>query len=348
MRATTILVILLCPSLLAIGVGAVAPPGLAVPQELRFFEVRGTSQDLFDHQIRFMMDTATPIGEGSMAPDCSDVRFILSPSPGQALTDVPLPHWIEDGCGTNATRVWIRIPELRAGSSRILAMAYGAHELPVSAGPEGTFLFFDDFDGDKLGDDWIARAVFAEASENWSADVEGGILRFQRGGGNQVILETREEFDAHLAVETRMQVAPQTLRGSTLSHYYTELHARSGGCIDAVTVSIDPFYDTQISRGGSYGFEDQCGSAESAVPIPDPPLGAWFRASLVLLPTKIGSAFDDAELAWNSGPVAQDPRQVGIYGGAPAAGFRSSAETLVDWFALRRSASEEPQVVPLG
>jgi Domain of unknown function (DUF2341). len=53
------------------------------------------------------VDTALLIAQGKMKPDCSDIRFTyLYPN----NTEVEIPYWIESGCNTANTIIWIKVP----------------------------------------------------------------------------------------------------------------------------------------------------------------------------------------------------------------------------------------------
>lgn len=63
------------------------------------------------------VDTATLIGEGKMRGDCGDIRFV--DSNGSTL----LQYWIEGGCNTSATQIWVRVPSSTVGKG--IYMYYG-------------------------------------------------------------------------------------------------------------------------------------------------------------------------------------------------------------------------------
>jgi hypothetical protein len=60
-------------------------------------EYQNTQQD-----ILIEIDTETLISEGKLSFDCKDIRFVDSDNQN------PLPYWIEGGCNTKETQVWIR------------------------------------------------------------------------------------------------------------------------------------------------------------------------------------------------------------------------------------------------
>ncbi len=63
------------------------------------------------------IDTATLISQGKMRSDCGDIRFVDS-------NDITaLQYWIEDGCNTTNTQIWIRVPTSTSGKR--IYMYYG-------------------------------------------------------------------------------------------------------------------------------------------------------------------------------------------------------------------------------
>ncbi|MDK2372915.1 MAG: DUF2341 domain-containing protein [Candidatus Korarchaeota archaeon] len=72
---------------------------------------------LTDHQVLVEFDSSALISRGEMRPDCGDLRFTDA-------SDNPLSYWIESGCGTPTTRVWVRVPRIDPGYN-VLRMYHG-------------------------------------------------------------------------------------------------------------------------------------------------------------------------------------------------------------------------------
>jgi len=68
---------------------------------------------LTDYDIVFSLDTATPIGATAMTADCGDIRIKDSDN----VTG--LTYWIESGCNTANTQIWVRVPSIPNGSKTI-------------------------------------------------------------------------------------------------------------------------------------------------------------------------------------------------------------------------------------
>jgi len=86
----------------------------------RAIEVADSSNDDQDeYQVMLTLDTEALILAGKLRADCGDLH----------VTDTdgvtPLPQWIARGCGAADTEVWVRMPNLIGGGSRLLYLYYG-------------------------------------------------------------------------------------------------------------------------------------------------------------------------------------------------------------------------------
>ena len=76
-----------------------------------------TNDDITDAQIYVIVDTASLISEGKLNNDCSDLRMTDS-------TGTMLPYWIETGCNSVSTKVWIKA-NAQVNTDKYLYMYYG-------------------------------------------------------------------------------------------------------------------------------------------------------------------------------------------------------------------------------
>ncbi|OQA82213.1 MAG: tRNA(Glu)-specific nuclease WapA precursor [Microgenomates group bacterium ADurb.Bin238] len=72
----------------------------------------GSQQSNYDALIE--LDTASLISAGKMQSDCDDIRFWSDSSLSSSLN-----YFLESGCNTNATQIWVRIPTLNSGDNVI-------------------------------------------------------------------------------------------------------------------------------------------------------------------------------------------------------------------------------------
>lgn len=80
--------------------------------------VENSGSTLTNEDILVVIDTATLVTANKLQNDCDDLRFVDSDE------STYLSYWIEGGCNTSTTRVWVRIPSLAAGGETIY-MYYG-------------------------------------------------------------------------------------------------------------------------------------------------------------------------------------------------------------------------------
>jgi hypothetical protein len=94
------------------------------------------STKLYDYQVPVVFNSAALISAGKMRSDCGDIRF----------TDAYglLSYWLEEGCNTTTTRVWVRVLAIPVGNSTI-TLTYGDNALTSASNGTATFFFFDDF-----------------------------------------------------------------------------------------------------------------------------------------------------------------------------------------------------------
>ncbi|MCK5630303.1 MAG: DUF2341 domain-containing protein, partial [Nanoarchaeota archaeon] len=105
-----------------------------------------SGSNLTDYQVLLTVDSSSLISEGKMQADCDDIRFTDSDG------STELSYWLESGCNTASTKVWVKVPSLAASSTRTLYMYYGNLSTTYnnSLGGNDTFDFFDDFSGSLL------------------------------------------------------------------------------------------------------------------------------------------------------------------------------------------------------
>jgi hypothetical protein len=97
-----------------------------------------SGEDLSNFQVEVSLDTSTPISEGKMQNDCSDLRFVES---GKEID-----YWVESGCNTASTRIWLEVKDLRAGNKESIYVYYGNSSVSSSSDGDSTFNYFENFE----------------------------------------------------------------------------------------------------------------------------------------------------------------------------------------------------------
>jgi len=70
---------------------------------------------LSDYQVNISLNTQALVSAGKMRSDCGDLRIVASNDSSQ------LPFWIESGCNTTATKIWVKATSIPTGTSTIYA-----------------------------------------------------------------------------------------------------------------------------------------------------------------------------------------------------------------------------------
>ena len=92
---------------------------------------------LTDYQVKVVINTQALIAEGKMNADGSDIRF-----GDENCTE--LSYWIASGINTATTVVWVKVPNVTAGSTEV-NLFYGKADASAASNGASTFLYFDDF-----------------------------------------------------------------------------------------------------------------------------------------------------------------------------------------------------------
>lgn len=80
--------------------------------------VENSGTELINEDVLITVDTASLVTTGKIQNDCDDLRFTDSDE------TTSLTYWVEGGCNSTNTQIWVRIPSLTAGGKTIY-MYYG-------------------------------------------------------------------------------------------------------------------------------------------------------------------------------------------------------------------------------
>ena len=93
------------------------------------------STTLTDYQILVTLDTSTLISQGKMRSDCGDIRF--TDSDGSTL----LSYWLESGCNSADTKIWVKVPNIPANSNKTIYVYYGNPSATSQSSETATFVY---------------------------------------------------------------------------------------------------------------------------------------------------------------------------------------------------------------
>ena len=121
-------------------------PSSTYRREINITERSGN--DLINFPVLIILDTLSLISQGKMRADCGDLRFTNTSEANPSLWKKLYPYWIESGCNTSETKIWVNIDELPSLSTKQIYLHYGNLSLPPMSNATATISFYDDFSSD--------------------------------------------------------------------------------------------------------------------------------------------------------------------------------------------------------
>ena len=128
-----------------------------------------SGQDLENFTVKIETDTSNLVSDGKLQTSCQDIRF--TGTEDQQLID----HWIESGCGTSETVIWVEIPMLNASEDEQIFMYYGNPEASQGSDGGNTFQVFDGFEDGTVSSQWT------DLNSGDSVSESGGRLEVTKG-----------------------------------------------------------------------------------------------------------------------------------------------------------------------
>jgi hypothetical protein len=167
-----------------------------------------------------------------MRSDCGDIRFTDSDKITQ------LSYWIESGCNTASTQIWVKVPTIPASSTKTIYVYYGNLSATSQSNGANTFIFFDDF---------------TQYPEGSNINGQGGWIQQSYSSNSQAIIQT---FNGkkHLKLYAYQYAnnvkhplnIPNSVRVVSTAYYYSGDQAFSIYLFDGST------YTTYYEPGNSY------------------------------------------------------------------------------------------------
>ena len=189
-------------------------------RQITITEQSGTT--LTDYQVKLTIDTQTLISQGKMRSDCGDIRFTWYNT--TSSTEQNISYWIESGCNTANTIVWIKVPEIPASSSTTVYMYYGNPDATSESNGDNVFELFDDFDGTSL--DTSKWQITVNGDSSYNIDNSTLYMHIPNvGDSNRITLQTNTNFSKNLIFRTKRKANPNSGRkqiivgGDTRAYY---------------------------------------------------------------------------------------------------------------------------------
>ncbi len=170
--------------------------------------------DLTDYPVKVRVNTWDLIYNGYMEDDCSDIRF--SESADDWSLNEGLPYWIESGCNTGATVIWIKVPLVPGNSTKKIYMYFGNSSAPSYSNGERVFTFFDGFDTSSLN---TSKWTFS----GYDYYLTGNTLRlFAPSGDVYSQIRSTELFlpSDDIILEFRSSLSPAQAGSRTIQGFY--------------------------------------------------------------------------------------------------------------------------------
>lgn len=188
--------------------------------------VENSGATLTNEDVLITLDTAALVTAEKLQTDCSDFRF--SDSDGTTSLD----YWIEDGCNTTSTKIWVRIPSLTAGGKTIY-MYYGNNSVSSGALPWG-------------GNVYMYADTTCPTGWTRASDLDGKFLYGSDTYGTNGGSDSHSQGDATC---TSTSISTSTLSGSTTGSLTgtTSTHTHSNLKATLLSTTIIPPYTSMIT-----------------------------------------------------------------------------------------------------
>ena len=180
--------------------------------------VSNSKSQLINEDVLIEYDTKSLIEEGKLQDDCDDLRFIDSDD------STSLSYWIEGGCNTQNTQIWVRIPKLPQ-SGETIYMYYGNESAPNAQETwSGEFLLMKD---SSCTDTWNTKSDTGQ--DFYQRFPKGASVYGETGGTSshshpQTILTTGYQLSTTSSVKrgSNIQIAGVHTHTTTLTSQSTE------------------------------------------------------------------------------------------------------------------------------
>ena len=176
-------------------------------------------------------DSSALISEGKMKSDCTDIRFVDSDD------STLLSHWIEGGCNTTATQIWVRVP--------------------TSAASKGIYIYYGNSSASSTAMSWNGKAILYSTSScptGWSRETAfdnrfayGGTTYGTTGGSSS------HNHGGSLSVRTPSNSGGGNVPGGedyVCGCHYNHQHNVTGTISDAT--SLPPYMTTSVCSANTF------------------------------------------------------------------------------------------------
>ncbi len=147
-----------------------------------------SGSNLTNFQVHIIVNTQALISAGKMNPDCSDIRFTYYNSTSNTETEIP--YWIESGCNTTNTSIWVKVPYIPANSNVTIYMYYGNPNVTfdsLSNNGSAVFIQFLNLSQNSIPPGWTWTVINTPSgSVSGNVSISNGTLYISNTNGNGV------------------------------------------------------------------------------------------------------------------------------------------------------------------
>jgi len=200
-----------------------------------------TTSSLTDYQIKITTDTSSLVSAGKMQSDCDDIRFM-------DFNGTVLNYWIESGCNSASTSIWIKVPEI-SSSGNTIYMYYGNSSVSVASSGANTFIVFDNFEG---SDTW----TYSETHTNWKGTITSNYSSSTSNsyylGGDGVEIEISTGYYAQISKSFSSNQVSVSAKLKTYTDYTSAGYVSCRALLDSTQISTTDVYPTSSFTTISY------------------------------------------------------------------------------------------------
>ena len=288
------------------------------------------SNALTNYQVNITLDTASLISAGKMRSDCGDIRFV--DANGNLLN-----YWIESGCNSATTKIWVKVPSIPASSSTTIYVYYGNPSATSLSNGDNTFDFFDDFLGTSLN---TAKWYVVSGT---SYTVSSGILKITVGA---IGLQSALPFNLNSGYLTEARVQynsnSEAYYSGVLEISSSRFTAGSNANADATILYMvdSPASSTSVLTWIGNGSASSYNIA-SAASVFTMALNTWYILGCESTPSTAAVWKDYSRLNNYAVSWAKNIKYLSL-GAFHGSGTYNIKDTSYDWVRVRKYTSPEP------
>ncbi|MCL4392956.1 DUF2341 domain-containing protein [Patescibacteria group bacterium] len=173
---------------------------------------------LTNYQVEVTLNTSALITAGQMEADCADLRF--TDSSGNLL-----PYWIESGCNTTTTQIWVKVPTITASANTTIYLYYGALNAAPESNIHNTFIFGSQFN--------TLNSQIWGTNNNVSLSSGNGVL--VQDNGTQSELYTKSPWPSQAGEVIGLETSILNSGGFRQRYYPINQEDGGTGCIGSAT-----------------------------------------------------------------------------------------------------------------